>query len=331
MLNTGSRYVSGLLCAVLLSLGQAEANSPLWLSDSSPHAGHGKGMRHAHGGAVEVRRGVYYKHLWLRLGDPPRNDGFVVGASHLSQARLLDTRGEVSEVALTPDDQHGMYHLTVPMPKEGFYNAYVQHQWVNEGLREVKVAKAEFLKHSCREGHDDVRSKMPPRADAEVPLELIRERLPGEDFHTNQGFGDTIQFLLRYRGEPVQGAAVTMITQHGWRNTVTTDSEGRASFMLIRDYYPPWHEFNRRHSQSYLVKASHTVAEAGELDGAAYAKTRYTASFTGSYYPSTRDYTSYAYGLGIGLFAFTLTGGGIFFYRRRRRQPYREVQFDERG
>lgn len=331
MLNSSSRFFLWLFFAALIPFGQTEANSPLWLSDSSPHAGHGKGMRHAHGGPVEIRRGVSYKHMWLRLGDPPLYDGYVVGTSNPPSVLVLDAQGKVSEHALTPDDQHGMYHLEVPMPDEGFYNAYVRHEWAVNGLREVMIAKAEFLKHSCREGHDDVKPKMPPRSAEGVPLEIIRERLSGEDFHTTQGFGDTITFVLRYKGQPVRGAEVTMITQLGWRNTVISDAEGRARFMLIRDYYPPWHEFQKRHAQNYLVKASHTVDEDGELNGAPYTQTRYVTSFTGSYYPSSRDYTSYAYGLSFGLFAFTLTGAGVYFYRRRRRQPYREVRFDEKA
>lgn len=331
MFHRESWFFFGLFITALLPISHAEANSPLWLSDSSPHAGHGNGMRHAHGGQVEIRRGVYYKHLWLRLGDPPLNDGYVVGANNNPSALVLDTQGKMSRHELTRDDQHGMYHLEVPMPEEGFYNAYVQHQWAENDLREVMIAKAEFLKHSCREGHDDIKSKMPPNATEGIPLELIRERLSGEDFHTMQGFGDTITFDLRYKGEPLSNAEVTMITQHGWRNTVRTDDEGRARFMLIRDYYPPWHEFNRRHAQSYLVKASHTVDEGGELEGASYSQTNYTTSYTGNYYPSSRDYASYAYGLSFGLFAFTLSGAGIYLYRRRRRQPFREVQFDEKA
>ena len=115
MLTIGLRFFAVFLCAVIHSALYAETISPLWLSDSSPHAGHGKGSQHAHSGPVEVRRGVFYKHLWLRLGDPPNEDGLVVGTSHLSPFSILGTQGQKEKVEVVPDDQHGAYHLEVAM------------------------------------------------------------------------------------------------------------------------------------------------------------------------------------------------------------------------
>jgi hypothetical protein len=71
------------------------------------------------------------------------------------------------------------------------------------------------------------------------------------------------------------------------------------------------------------------VAEAGELDGQAYQRTVYRSSYAGNYYPSPRDYESYAYGISFALFALLATGIAIYLYRRRRQRLYREVRFDE--
>jgi LPXTG-motif cell wall-anchored protein len=98
---------------------------------------------------------------------------------------------------------------------------------------------------------------------------------------------------------------------------------------MIRDYFPPWELFEKRHAQPHLVSATHSLPESGQLSQKPYSQTRYSASFSGNYYPSKSDYTSYAYGLTYGGFALMTTGFGLYFYRRRRNRPYREVRFHE--
>lgn len=314
-------------CLFLLLPGLAAAESALWLSDAAPHGGHGG--RHSHGGPVQVRKGVYYKQLWLRQGDTPRDDGYVVQGSRFSPLVLIDAAGGISEHKLRKDKEHGLLNVQFAMPEEGFYNAYLTHQWVEGDQREMQIAKAEVLKHSCREGHDDVQPKMPPRNNSAIPLEIVRERIPKENFHSRIGFGESVSFLVLHNGMPQPDAEVTFFTAEGWNRRAVSDANGKVSFTLVRDYYPPWRLFDKRHSQPYMVKAEYRLPEAGELDGLSYASTLYRASFSGSYFPSERSYQSYAYGLGIGLFALVGSGVGIYGYRRRRRRPYREVNFDE--
>jgi hypothetical protein len=329
MIKHASAFVLVMLTLAVAG-GNAVAGEPLWLSEASPHAGHGGGA-HAHGGPVQVRRGVYYKNLWLRHGDDPQTAGYVQQVTSLSPLLLLDAAGQAREQPVLRDADHGLYNVEFAMPDEGFYNAYLTHQWLNadEGLRLVHIAKAEVLKHSCREGHDDVQPKMPPRHNPAIALELVRERLPKENFHTLQSHGDTVSFRVLRHGEPLPGASVTFTTAQGWSRQALSDSEGRVSYTLIRDYYPPWHEFEKRKAQPYLVSAVHSVAEAGELDGQAYQRTVYRSSYAGNYYPSPRDYESYAYGISFALFALLATGIAIYLYRRRRQRLYREVRFDE--
>lgn len=324
MLTMLHRLLIGVLFAVC---SNASAGVTLWLSDASPHGGHGG--RHSHGGPVEVRRGIYYKNLWLRLGVTPQDDGFVTMGSHFSPLVLLDAKGQASEQEIGRDKAHGLLKLSFPMPDEGFYNAYVSHQWVNNGQRRFQIAKAEVLKHSCREGHDHVREKMPAKYNSEIPLEIVRERLPKENFHTLIGYGDTVTFTVLRNGKPLSGAEVSLATAQGWSKRAVSDGDGRVSYTMIRDYYPAWYRFDKRHAQPYLVAAEYTLPESGELDGVRYESTAYIASFSGNYYPSARDYESYAYGLLIGIFALVFSGLAIYLYRRRRNRPYREVRFDE--
>ncbi len=320
------RSATGLLFALSLLMHTVQG-ATLWLSDQSPHAGHGGA--HAHGGPVQIRRGVYYKHLWLRLGDGPPDSGFVVQGTQFSQLILLDTKGQITEQKIRRDKQHGMLNVDFAMPDEGFYNAYVSHTWVDKDIRQIQIAKAEVLKHSCREGHDNVQPKMPPKHNPEIALEIVRERLPRENFHTKLGSGDRISFQLLRFGKPVPKAAVTFTSATGWSKQVISDTDGRVSFTMLRDYFPTWQMFDKGHSQPYLVVAEMSAPESGELDGKPYAQTLVKASYAGNYYPSPRDYESYGYGLALGVSALFLCGVGIYFFRRRRSRPYREVRFDE--
>lgn len=292
-----------------------------------PHPDHGA-TRHSHGGPVEIRRGVYHKNLWLRSGDGPA-DSVHVTAFNRATPTLVSVSGEIKDIP--GGNLHGTYGVNFAMPDEGYYNLYLVAEAVSEGVRQVDVAKSEVLKHSCREGHDHAKGLMAPRHLDTMPLELVRERMEAESFHTTIGFGDTVTFLVLHFGKPVAGAEVTLNTAHGWRNTVRTDADGRASFMMIRDYYPPWHEFERRYRQDYLVTAAYEVEGHGESGGTPYHATRYLSSLNGSYYPSTRDYRSYAYGLLLGVFALTVTAVSVYLYRRRRQRRFHEVRFDEKN
>lgn len=316
-----------LLVALLAgAIDPAFADAPLWWSETMPHADHSS--RHAHGGPVEIRRGVYYKNLWLRQGDGPADAPYLQEFSG-SKMVLVNVKGEVKE--LEGGDVHGSYGINFAMPDEGFYNLYMINETVTDGIRQINVAKSEALKHSCREGHDHVKALMAPRHLDTAPLEIVRERLADESFHTMVGFGDSVTFQVLQQGKPLAGAEVTMHTARGWRNTARTDEHGHASFMLIRDYYPAWDEFDRRHRQDYVVNATYTVNEGGAANDNAYTATRYQATLNGSYYPSARDYRSYAYGLLLGTFALTFTGVSVYLYRRRRQRRFHEVRFDEKN
>ncbi len=319
------RITAGALTILLCS--NTALGDTLWLSDQSPHAGHGGG--HSHGGPVQVRRGVFYKQMWLRHGTTPADSGYLVQGTMFSPLTLMDTEGNLKELKVKRGKDHGMLNIDFPMPEEGFYNAYLSHTWVNNSTRQIQIAKAEVLKHSCREGHDNVQPKMPPKHNAGIPLEIVRERMPHENFHTRLSYGDKATFTIMHNGKPQSGVDVTMATSQGWSNVQTSDSQGHVSFNMIRDYFPSWSLFNKRYSQPYMVSADFQTAEAGDMNGQHYDVTLYRASYSGNYYPSESDYQSYGYGLLIGTFALTFSGLAIYLYRRRRNRPYREVRFDE--
>jgi hypothetical protein len=317
-----------IVSALLIVLGaSAAAADTLWLSDTPPSDNQrGSG---SHGGRVEIRRGIFHKHLWLRLGSGPHEQGYVKSDTPFAPLTLIDANGKVSRQEVGIDKENGLLDVTFPMPDEGFYNIYASRQQVSDNERRFEIAKAEVLKHSCREGHDNVQEKMPPKHNPAIALEIVRERRPKEDFHTRTCFGDAVSFIVLRNGEPQPDAEVTLATAQGWSKRALSDERGRVRYTMIRDYFPPWRLFNKRHAQPYLVKTQYRRQEPGELDGRSYERTLYCATFAGTYYPSRRDYESYGYGLVIGLSMLTFSGVAVYLYRRRRIRPFREVCFDE--
>jgi LPXTG-motif cell wall-anchored protein len=289
-----------------LTLALPALAEPLWLSEVKPGPaaagrGHGGG-EHNHGGPVEGGRGgAVSKRLWLREGESYRH-----APPTAVTATLLDPKQQVSAPRLKPED-HGS--IAFPMPDEGYYNLYLVGEAEENGRRTVSVAKAEVLRHSCRNGHDHVAPLVPPNAWDGAPLDIIRERLGGENFHTLLGSGDTIGFRILAQGRPAAGARVTMHTAEGWSRTVTADGDGRARFQLIRDYYPDWELFDRRYREGFRIEARYDQPDAA-----------YVASYAGAYHPSARDYASYSHGLLAGLAGLTLAGGGVLLRRRKRKR-----------
>lgn len=321
-----------MMCAVLLA-GPAEAGAveePAWFSDAPPNAQWAKRSRFAHGGPVERGRGgVYQKRLWYRAGTPL--DAAAYPADYRSFAYdllVVDPTGKPLKAA--PFQAAEGNGVVFPMPEEGFYSAYLVTRQVEQGVLRTEVVKAEALKHSCGEGHDRkfTESRMPPHSASQVPIEILRERVPDEDFHTRLASGDTVAFRVLFRGQPAAGAQVAMVTERGWTRRVTADREGRVQFQMIRDYYPDWELFNKRESQSFLVTAALEVPESGSHNGQAYSAAHYSTSLAGWYFPSARDYESYLYGLIVMLVALVLVGAAVYFYRLKQARPSRE-RFDE--
>jgi hypothetical protein len=318
-----------LMAPLLMSLWTlpARADGPPLFTDVAPEGGgtRHKG-RHDHGGYVEEGEdGRRYKRLWLKDGLGPKADYAHAPPPSLIGVFQIDPLGRVSEL---PKDVLGHEGLKFPLTDEGFYATYAIEKTVRDGRLWLSVAKSEVLMHSCRDGRHDrlaVAERIPHHTLAQAPIEVVRERLDGEDFHTELRSGDELAFRVLKDGQPAAGATVRMVTGHGWEKTVVSDAEGRARFQMIRDYYPAWDAFERRHRERFLVLASLELDQEGSLDGQPYQRARFETSLPGSYLPSKSDYLSSLVGLAIGLFALTFTGLAVYLYRRRRLRPFQEI------
>lgn len=311
----------------------------LWLSDMPPMRGdtvRPPGSR-AGGGMPDMagmnmggeRSGPPTRRLWLRAGSDPQNSGFAREDADAPPEILLVRPGGKPEGEPLAREE-GKKNLAFELPAQGFYRVYATARKLQGDTLHVSVAKAEIA-HFTHDGDEEERAKAltATRVLEAAPIELVRERQPGEKFFFRLNSGDEQTFIVLQKGLPAAGARVRFVSHEGWTKEETSDAQGRVSFQVVRDYFPPWQEFKKRFKATYLVIAETNAAEPGRHQDQPYNGVRYQATLAGSYYPSPDDYRSYAWGLGIGLFIALFCGVAIYFYRRRRVRPFQEVRLDE--
>lgn len=325
-----------LLC--LLFAGKLFASTPqLWFSDQPPEQSMTKDMQRRHGGFVHIVDGVDVKQLWLRQGDSLHQSSYLDSAE--GEYILMDVQKNINAPQIEKAKQQS---IRFPMPDEGYYNAYFTERLVSNGILAVKTAKAEILKHNCRNGHKYDRSLVNPQKWNSAALDIVRLRVPDEDFHTRIRSGTEVKFQVFHNGAPVQGANVKLETKKGWIKSTQSDSQGFASFQVIQDNFfdakkaekegkkvERGHGGRVRIRDSFLVTAEYLTDEAGFLEGASYSQTAYTVSTTGRYYPQQLARKSPEQALYFASAGMLVMGVGGYTYRRRRVKPFKEEQFDE--
>jgi hypothetical protein len=296
-----------------------------------------KDMQRRHGGFVHVVDGVDIKQLWLRQGDSLHKSKYLASAK--GEYVLVDVQNKME----TPQiEQAKQQSIRFPMPDEGYYNAYFTERLISNDTLAVKTAKAEILKHNCRNGHKYDRGLVEPQKWNGAPLDIVRLRLPEEDFHTRIRSGTDVKFQIFHNGEPATGANVKLETKKGWINTAQTDEQGFVSFQIIQDNFfdadkaeKDGKKIERGHGgrvrvrDSYLVTAEYLTDEAGTLNDSAYSNTAYTVSTTGRYYPQQLASKSSEQALYFASAGMLVMGVGGYSYRRRRVKPFKEEHFDE--
>ncbi|MDD5057563.1 MAG: hypothetical protein PHQ60_06800 [Sideroxydans sp.] len=318
--------------------GMGMRGGALWLSETPPMRGDGARSGSSRGGMGGMggmqmggeRGGVAKKRLWLRAGSDPQKSGFAQDDAEAEVATLLVTPNGNPEGEALPaaDDSHK--GLSFEMPVQGFYRLYLTSRKLQGDTLNVAVAKAEIANIGHGGDEEEInKALVAQRVLESAPIEIVRERKPDEKRFFQLKSGEEQAFIVLQKGLPVQGARVRFVSYQGWSKEAVSDEQGRVSFQIIRDYFPPWNEFEKRFKATYLLIADVTVAEAGTFKEQPYSNVRYQTTLTGNYYPSPDDYASYAWGLGIGTLILLFSGTAVYLYRRRRVQPYREVRFDD--
>lgn len=322
-----------------MAMGGRGGHGVIWLSDMPPTRGDAPrpeggrgGMGAMDAGAMDMAGGggSRVKRLWLRSGTDPRKSPFYRDEADAAlEVRLVPPQGK-PEGEVLPSSGDGKPALSFEMGTQGFYRLYVTSRKLQGGSLKFSVAKAEVANFS----HDgdpaeQARALGADRVLDSAPMEIVRERPAGEKPFFSLRSGDEQAFVILRMGVPVAGARVRLVSYQGWSKEAVSDEQGRVSFQIIRDYFPPWNDFKKRFKATYLVIAETEAAEAGRYKDQAYDSARYQATLAGSYYPAPEDYRSYAWGLGIGLLALLSGGSAVYLYRRRRVKPFREVGLDD--
>ena len=225
----------------------------------------------------------------------------------------------------------GCKTVSFKMPDNGYYNLFYSNKTVEDNILYNTIAKHEYLRfnHSNDAVYD--KEKMSAHTIKEVPFDILRLREEGETFYHRLYSGNKIRLKVLLEGQPVNGADLTLTTKTGWSKTVKTNKDGIASFILLKDYFPQWDKFNRRHKNEFLLTATYTKEIDGTYNDDQYSKIKYTATYPSIYYPGTAGYRSYAYGLLAATSAMVISGFIIYYYRRRRHKPFEEVKFNEKN
>ena len=239
---------------------------------------------------------------------------------------LLDYNLKVSKAK--QGRKGGCKTVSFKMPDNGYYNLFYSDKMVDEGIFYNTVAKYEYRRynHSNDAVYDE--QKMSEHSIKEVPFDILRVREKGETYYQRLYSGDKIRMKVVMDGKPIKDADVTMSTKSGWSKTAKTNKDGIAIFTLVKDYFPQWNKFDRRHKSEFLMTATYTKETEGVYDDEEYSKIKYTATYPSVYYPAVSGYKSYAYGLLAATATMVISGFVIYWYRRRREKPFQEVKFN---
>ncbi len=320
-----------LLCCFINELF---ASDIIWLSNTPPAQSKENyktyGMHRL--SSIRGKRGSVKILCWIREGISPESSRYLITIdSDKTVSMVFSPKGEVvkSQVALYGKE----YALSFADIDEGFYNAYLLKQFIRGDTLFVVNAKAELSMHSCRNGHDKALLKnIEPRTYPDhIPFEVVRERLPGEDFHTFISSGDSVTFNALLNGQAVSEAKITLCTQKGWNKTSQTNDTGKATFQFIGDYFSRWEELNKRNIYHYLLIAEHTVIKQGTYKGQPHQYIHYVGTLSDGYFPSKTMYSSLVWSLVIFVLAVSLPVIAVYIYRERRKNPFKEIAFHEKN
>ncbi len=241
---------------------------------------------------------------------------------------LLDFDLQISKLESTKNS--GCKSIAFQVSGSGYYNLFYIDKTIENKTLYSKVVKFEFLRldHSSDAVYDS--EKMSPQSIKEASLDILRLRGKDETFSHRFFSGEKIRLKVLLHSKPVQGATLTLSTKTGWSKSVKTDKNGEAVFTLIKDYFPKWNKFDKRHRNDFFLTATYTQDANGRYDDKEYENIKYISTYTSVYYPEISSYTSYAYGLTAATLTAVLSGFIIYWFRRRQK-PFKEIKFNEKN
>lgn len=125
-------------------------------------------------------------------------------------------------------------------------------------------------------------------AEARHELEIIPEPLPRE--HGSYRESEKWRFIVRLRGAPLAGQALTLETEFGTRTSFVTDQSGVATILFPRDFRPP-----RDKAGGHARQSAKFVLSTEQIEN----ERRYLTAFNLTYGPDPERERSLAWGAGF--------------------------------
>lgn len=205
------------------------------------------------------------KHLALRYGSfppcAPRSPGNMSLLQHV-QAWLLKPDGHIEDVSLFVDERSVAAEVPEPEASSGIYLLGSHYSPDDrdidgDGKLEKVHLYAKFLLRHVTESLSHGGEKNTFFHSPLMPLEIGPVRA-GRYSGIIQISHRPYEMAVFYRGKPLAGAEVTILTERGWSKTVQTDQKGR--FMAV----PLESRGEKRNWESYLYTVRHHDRQRGE-------------------------------------------------------------------
>ncbi|MEW6552160.1 MAG: nitrous oxide reductase accessory protein NosL [Campylobacterota bacterium] len=286
-------------------------------SKSKSDRSSGGGM-HSHGGGSGNPKAIPTKKVWLAFGDINTPNPLSIDVKSF----YYDSNKELKD--LNKDKKSGAFAFEIQ--NNGYYTLFATNEIVNNDILYHKTAKIEHLQGS--HGNTDKYSDKDKEIlfAKEPKIDLVRLRGEQEDsfFYKNYS-GEELRFQAFLDGNPLANAKIKITLDTGWIRELKTDKDGFVTFNIIKDYFPNWSEFDKRHKQSLLITMEY---ERDSLSDAYYQE-KFILTYPMTFYPGEDEYKSYAYGLAITLAFMIFSTLLVYFYRQKRTKCYQEIENDE--
>ncbi|MDA3946760.1 MAG: 4Fe-4S binding protein [Helicobacteraceae bacterium] len=313
--KSAANYAKGRVTAEKQTV-QMNDDAPIYFSLSNPTqtaTKYSMGMM-SHG--TGDKKTIPSQKMWLVYGDEVNNQKLVPPMK--IETFYFDTKQKLKEIKL--EQSRGTSSYSFEVPSNGYYNIFAKNEIHQNGKVIHKVAKLEYL--NGRHGIEDVYTqevKKPLHTD-KTKIDLTRIKSEKEDsFFYRHAMGDELAFEALFDNKPLANAKLTLTTQSGWSKRITTDAEGIAKFHIIRDYFPEWGEFDKRHKEEMLISLIHMPS----------ANEQYILTYPLSFYPNVSDYESYGYALLLMTLTLLISGFIVYRFRRNRTRPFSELKYEE--
>jgi hypothetical protein len=278
----------------------------------------GGGSMHSHGGGSGNPNVIPTKKIWLASGN--------INAQSLANVDVksfyYSSKQELKD--LNKDKKSNAFVFEIP--NNGYYTLFAVNETVNNDILYHKTAKMEYLQGS--HGNTDKYSDKDREIlfAKEPKIDLIRFRGDKEDsfFYKNYS-GEELKFQALLEGKPLANAKIKIDLDTGWKQELQTDKDGFVKFNIIKDYFPNWSEFDKRHKQSLMITMEYERDSLSDT----YYQEKFILTYPVTFYPGEDEYKSYAYGLAITLAFMIFSTLLVYIYRQRRTKCYQEIQNDE--